>query len=644
MLHALQQPLSSAPPTPLRPTHPRHADRLATSFGTPGKTSGAVSVNATGSSVKTSEGNVKASESRTKVFEGRVKTSGVGTKTLEGHVKTSERGVKTSGGFTLIEMLVAISVLSLMLLLASRIFFDAQEGVKRGLQTSQIIAQARAISQPLMGDLRQMNVFESKYGSNAPGFLVIAQQSFPGVKFPPAGETTSGTDGWIADLDGDGVAETFPNLDDFMRSDQIAFFRDANKLESLTPGGDDRYDSQAKARHARIWYGHVWPVDADINGAPALNDWPGQAGYDLMTQMTLGRQALLLIERNPATTYPNGVAGDVGAGEGPNNRIAIGGSARDETWEAQHDVFDLRGLGGRSGWVYDDLGIDPAGGPRGLFRTPTYDVTPPVAQQSAFGTQVSPATGLPTPGYKDFALHWLYLAPGRRLRARTSLDNDFGSGIFTADDIAELHTAFAPHVADFAIEFAADWVDDLDLNDFDGDGNLFEPDGMPDNEPDRDGAGNIVWYTAINQNPDGNGGSGETRGDGAYDGIGFNPTAPVTYRYPAQIPRFDGTTGSINAQDTVVFQHNTGSGDFDVFVWSHTGDNLATDELTNPPSGLIEGGGKYWPYLIRFRYRLVDGGGDFRSVDIHPTTGQDVPIVGRWFEQIVPVPRPQGLY
>ncbi len=73
-----------------------------------------------------------------------------------------------SQGFTLIELLVAISVLSLMILLANRVFLDARKMVSRGMETSQIIASERAISDPLLKDAREMRVAETAWAGPRP--------------------------------------------------------------------------------------------------------------------------------------------------------------------------------------------------------------------------------------------------------------------------------------------------------------------------------------------------------------------------------------------------------------------------------------------------------------------------------------------
>lgn len=557
-------------------------------------------------------------------------------------LQSARRPARRRVGFTLIELLVAIAVLSLMMTLAARIFFDAQTGVQRGLQTSQIIAESRSISQPLTEDVRSMNVFSSKFESNTPGFLVIHQNTFGGVLFPPPDDINADPSSWTADRDGNG---TRGQVGDLMRSDQIAFFRDANDLESLTPGEDSRYDSDAKARHARVWYGHVSPVQ--LAGNRSLN--PGDPEYDLASQLVLGRQALLLIENSEATTYPGGRPGNNSNGD-PQGRFAdVPGRVDSATFTGLFDAIDLNTFNrfGATYSIYDDQGVDPATStdPRGLFRSPTPSVATPPNFPSYYGS-VTVADGLPGPLYADRVAEWLYLDNDRRLQAATSIETDFTlggtGGIFEADTIAQLHAAFAPHVADFAIEFAADWSDDWD--DTNPGMRVAGQDGQPDNEPDRDRLGNIVWYTAaVYANPDSASGLIDDTAPN-YDSIGnVDPSAPVTYPIPTDVDDFRGTAGTIpnpfvyDLTNSPTFTYLPTSTSV-TYVWSHTGDD--NDLLTTS----IDGAGKYWPYLVRFRYRLMDGKGEFRSIEANPLNGQDLTIVGRWFEQVVPVPRPQTLF
>ena len=547
---------------------------------------------------------------------------------------------RTIRGFTLIEMIVAVSVMSLMLALAARIFYDAQKVVSRGRQTSQIIAEARALSQPFLDDARKMYVYEAPLGGNTPGCLVIVQQLADGVRFPNTQGPVLSQDKWLDEFADDADDAKFraadptmyrenidadSKLEIRMRTDQIAFFRNAKGLESLTSGTDKQYDSLAKARTARVWYGHVWPDEAGAPSSGATNDRPGDAKYDVASQLTLGRQALLLVDNTSQTTYPNGDSGSLGTASGPLNRIAtFGTSVASSLSDGRHDVFDLNtyNVSGNTYSSYDDSGTGSAPQPS-LFRTPTFG-SPAPAQPSLFGNAGGAAAGtLPNATYVAIARDWTFELPGSRLRAATTLPDDFTSGIFTADQVAKLHGAISTHVADFAIDFAADWEDNGDRTT--NPANSSTPDNIwPDGEPDHNDDGSIRWYSAVLPNPD-------TDLDGLGDAA---PALPVTSGIPGTVPMF--SLGAVSATTSNPFHTTVGTRE--IFVWSHTGDNPDTNATSAPDT--VEGSAPYWPYLIRIRYRLMDGKGELRTT--HPVTGE--PVVGRWFEQIIPVPRPQGLY
>src|SRR5690606_7440522 len=61
----------------------------------------------------------------------------------------------------------------------------------------------------------------------------------------------------------------------------------------------------ARAAIARIWYGHVAP-DNRSNGAGTLvGTDPGDVEQQAITDLVLGRQALLLVDSNDPTSLPN---------------------------------------------------------------------------------------------------------------------------------------------------------------------------------------------------------------------------------------------------------------------------------------------------------------------------------------------------
>ncbi|BAM04186.1 PulJ/GspJ family protein [Phycisphaera mikurensis] len=625
---------------------------------------------------------------------------------------------RRAAAFTLIELLVAISVLSLMILLANRVFLDARRLVSRGMETSQIIASERAISDPLLKDARAMHVAESGQGNNTPGFLLIVQDLIvpsaagptpSGIRFPPPEGDVGGVEDWSRDQDGDGNLD----INDAVRSDQLVFFRDAKNLDSLTPGADGTSDSLASVKTARVWYGHTSPR---VTGS-SLD--PGRPGNDIANDLVLGRQALLLVEQTAATSYPDGTAGDVSPQPSPNtdNRFAQdrGTTTVDqELSEGTHDVFSLAvGYEPQAGFTvttYDDGGGIPSTGPA-LFRSPGWQdpasLTPPGSHsyferflvRNNAGLATAPAANqpvggfaspsswpadarLPTADYAAAALEWAFArnnaADGNhRLQTDVSLRDDFSAGIFTRDQIASLHAAFLPHVADFAVDFAADFVDELSIDAATGvtTGSAAspDPDGLPDLEPDRDLSGNIKWYTGTYPNPDENSYPGGVRTAGA-DGLGdVRLDRPVTWPVPdlppalrpqdlgtpavqisapAGISTFDGSgSGTLSGNPFlyVIPPFSTLLSDFlpptnwprVVFIFAHSGDDPETDASTHSSSeNVIEGSGKYWPYLLRVRYRLMDGRGKYRSID--PVSGE--PVVGRWFEQIIPVPRPTGTF
>lgn len=597
-------------------------------------------------------------------------------------------------GFTLIELLVAVSVLALMILLANRIFLDTRRVVSRGLQTSQIIAQERAISDPLLKDAQAMRFAETGDGANPPGFLLIVQDlivpadATTGVKFPPAEGEIGTVQDWTTDQLGNGLSNPNERFANAIRSDQLVFFRDAQNLPSVTPGTSTDVGSLAQAKNARVWYGHVSPPAASGSSIEV-----GQPGNDIATDLVLGRQVLLLVEEDAGTRFPDGTQGNFAPG-GATRFAADRSSAAATTLDRVlstgfSDVLSLSRADAASavsgpGYVtntnesivlYDDQGSAPSGD-MALFGTPGWEDPATIGSSSNHSYMerllnrhnagpsppgLMPANGsftmpdswpadarMPTARYAEEAMQWAFPRPGFRLQADLTLREDYSSEILGMNSLASLHPAFVPHVADFAVDFAADFVDELTIDATTGEVTGSTPDGLPDRQPDRDTAGNIRWYTGTRANPDTDG-----------DGIGNNfPSEPVSYLAPLRIAEFDGTAGGIFRNPYVYIIDETGStpteltgfprptptpgNDRVVFIFGHSGDDPRTDGSL-PTTGspvLIEGSGKHWPYLLRVRYRLLDGQGRYRSNDAN--TGE--PLVGRWFEQIIPVPRPSGLF
>lgn len=462
--------------------------------------------------------------------------------------------------FTMMELLVAIALTALLLTLITTVFNQTQNAISRGAAVSELIGASRATSEQFTTDAKQMLLFEDITRINEPpGFLVIIQDVRAGVTFPTPQQHNQPESDWTPrDI----------------RTDQIAFFRAADRLDSLTPGSNKRFDSDARAGVARVWYGHVYrnetiPVELPV------------------TQMMLGRQALLLI--GPSDTFPD----------------SSGGVYADATGgfplaSARADTTGVVGLaGGYQLWqgVTDALAVDFDGV---LFADGTGTYTTP-------GISID-ANGWPTNAYKDSALSWAFPDPSARLIADPRVTLPATDATALTVETGQTHAALIPYVSDFAIEFAADITDDLVFDPATGTYAPGPPDGLPDNTPDTyttpDGEA-IKWYTTIDPNPD---------ADGNYEGDN-NPAQPITWPIP---------TAGLHSSAGSVYPPAHGSGRF---VFGHTGE----DESVGPNYGA----GRWWPYLIRIRYRVHNRTGEFSSID--PVTGD--PVSGKWFEQIIPVPR-----
>ncbi len=416
-------------------------------------------------------------------------------------------------GFTLIELLVAISVTSIMLLLVSRVFTETTRAINIGADTSQIVANSRTISDQMFQDAGRMNVAKAnpekdasrgKFSDEPGGFLVIIQQLNAGVRFPDPGRPGQAPEDWP--------------VGDPIRTDQIAFIAAADKAESITPGSRDRYDSDAFAPYQRIWYGHV--PRANLDGTLPDDTEVGQDGNNddfdptLVTDLVLGRQGLLIIDDQ--SLLPTGEEAYDTSSQTRNNignsvmvsqpvgffrlnsrvdRLRVlnvdpGIPAGDDQYNEVHmggtDLFGLfdpqnRGVDFANFFEWEGKGSDGAGGGgvKGfyatghVFGTDRPDLETPNALNDPGNpiglgtiTPFDPAyptdhTYLqPTELYQRHLLGWAFASPERRLV--TSQDINYP---YEPLDVARNHTFFVPYVSDFAVDFAADIVDDYTLAD-----------------------------------------------------------------------------------------------------------------------------------------------------------------------------------
>ncbi|MEM1107129.1 MAG: prepilin-type N-terminal cleavage/methylation domain-containing protein [Planctomycetota bacterium] len=635
-------------------------------------------------------------------------------------------------GFTLIELIVSVSITAIILLIVGRIFNDTGQTIGRGADVSQIIAESRTIHDQLLEDTNRMLVYKSRdieQESDPAGFLVIVQElQNTGITFPAdPTQFRQSPRQWTDEQP--------------IRTDQMFFFASADQLASIVPGTDVRYDSDARAITARIWWGHASPPRFNAGGNITGGLFPPQGTETLpATDLVLGRQALLLLDEQGF--YPDGTESSTSLTPTGANRvgelttdfsIAAGASftvvgnlptnavtTNNRLWQSPTDVLRIFDLSIGSTFRFDmsfeeDPRVDPSftfdaagfysvNAPSGFSMAPLYERTrPDVTLGGANNGVALNRFDLPTLAYGNSATTWGYgLFPNvPRLIAQGDIDYPYG-----VDEVARTHTFFAPYVSDFIVEFAADIRDDLgddpSTPEFDpvavgtpqaGGIGAVTLDGHPDNTPDTINAteqadaatlngvdipvGAIKWYSLIDAND-------PTQ-------AGFDPSRPITWRLPDPVANpyhtpavanndpssISGTEPTPGSADT-----NIGTGDGHLFgnaypplffrnaqqaimIFAHTADRdyydddgaYAASTTTNDPGFLNtnegslrttitndgrnadddweSGAAKWWPYMLRIRYRLHDGDGSFSSVD--ENSGDS--ISGKWFEQIVPIPR-----
>ena len=196
-------------------------------------------------------------------------------------------------GFTIVELIVTVSILGLMLFLVNSLFNDTSVAVTTSVQTSKTIAQSRSINEQMTADGDAMQG-PAPAGSDG-GYIVIIQQFLPDITM----------------LDPQNLSESQVAG---LRSDQVVFIRNAADLRSMTPATASSYRTsligQGGAARAKVWYGHpqrtrqnpqpdgqrrTVGTDLGLGGADAEFD---RIGSDFI----LGRQAMLF---NPTGLDPS---------------------------------------------------------------------------------------------------------------------------------------------------------------------------------------------------------------------------------------------------------------------------------------------------------------------------------------------------
>ncbi|MEO0965744.1 MAG: type II secretion system protein [Planctomycetota bacterium] len=579
--------------------------------------------------------------------------------------------------FTIMELIVAISIAGVMVLMINVLFQESVRAVNLGAGTSRVLQQTNTINTQLAADFgqnasevlmrnslpdspgedRNNPSVDARFDPDRVGFLMIAHHQIQnsaaatdetGEVFLRTGERR--TPFIPDDSDGDGDAD--------IRSDQLVFLRNLYPGErAITPqnrdsvGNDNPADNTAAA--ARIWYGHVVPTNNrgdNANDDPAVTDSTDPDFYDFYdrpaNQWTLGRQALYFTGADATTPKLVDPASDTATIDPSPFTQAAGGPPSDEGLT----LIDYKSMSFVSGdptptgypaidgypqpsslsidWfdrmAASNAEVDHSNAPGSIGTPRLYmgltDVVPAAAEHLFYTV------------FFDFTTGVQYFQGGP---LTTQLNPaDIGDNTTYATNAAELGFAFDrlwvnPRPHDTAgnparlIEawqqaqmhpYLAAGVSDFEVH-FAGDYTEDATAADFDGRIDLDGDGNIIWYNA--GHPDSAVNNLDLGGDGTDDIVvpETKSTVNTAGNDPAQVPiqRFAG--GLTSTPDHADL----------VFVWRH-------DE---PES---------WPDLIRIRYRIHDADGRIsdRQLDTSsPPDGipdENTAVPGRLVEVIFRVP------
>lgn len=458
---------------------------------------------------------------------------------------------RRQSGFTLVEMLVAISIAAIMFFLINELFNSTQRAVSQGMAVSDIITNTRSAETMLQRDARFMvGPHDVNRDDATGGVLVILQHAID----PASGvQIRRGPRG---------NAQT---PDRPIRSDQLMFIRTRENEYPMTPSNANTFtpfNDNGTARYLRVWYGHVSRTNADGSNPGNLL---GQGPERLANDWILGRQALFIGE----------------GGETPPIR-AIGGWVNAQVQNVPGNVNNL--YMGTADYARFSM-FDP-NEPNGCM----------VGADTTTGEQagIRLAASRNLNGYRTVAVE-NYTFAGARLRVNPFPGNDN----YESWQIAQMHPYFMEHVSDFVVEFAGDYTTGVT-----GNNAALIPDGELDqhipfsNGIDSHGrsyaeieAGGIKWYThpAYANNPN---------LPATYDS-----RKPLTFAVPtAATHPFYAPASYNNASAAFVWRHDDHNDRPDF-----GGDpNLLVANLNQS---------SWWPYLIRIRYRMHDSRGQIESGD-----------------------------
>jgi type II secretory pathway pseudopilin PulG len=322
-------------------------------------------------------------------------------------------------GFTIIELIVAVSVSMIMMFLINQLFFETSRAVSLGVAVSDVIATARAMNTQLDKDTSAM--LAPVNGPTGGGVLVIINEK----KTVPY-------------KDHKGAIQNRE-----VRMDQVYWIRglaaSANGMGEMpiSPRGTDTYSSATRAQVAtteaiRVWYGHVLKTNADGTSPGTFGD--ANTPNQFANEFALGRHALFLVSNNADVAGIGHSAGAIATA--PVSVVGSGQLSQGYTDVASYD-YTAKTIGGN---------------PNGAFVG---------AIQSAGGGGAATLWSLTSPGVANSQLNYSDMALTYAFDDANPLLGNPAPEVLAANPlpsslVAQMHTIFANRVSDFIVEFAAD--------------------------------------------------------------------------------------------------------------------------------------------------------------------------------------------
>jgi len=544
--------------------------------------------------------------------------------------------------FTIMELIVAISVAGLMVLMINVLFNESVRAVNLGAGTSRVLQQSHTINTQLEKDFGigasdvlfrnslSVNPSADRDETGDHEITVPARVGTLMIVYHQIENADAATDesGEVYLLSGERRNAFFPddtdgNGDADVRSDQLLFLRNTYDGERpLTPQSTDALGNDNEVDAALIWYGHLQPTNdrgTEANDDPTVTDSTDPDFYDFYrrpaNQWILGRQARYFSVNALESGTPLFDADDIrldpdvnATGGGPQRGLSDGsampspiastasflqlGFANSEVAGITSAPSDIEGSNSRGYHGLTDL--IPANAEE-LFH-----------DEGAAGSVTDTAGPLgasrPDTDYASAAASIAYLYDRLWVNPRPHDAAGNPARLLEAWQQAQMHPYLAAGVSDFEVHFAGDYDDNTDPSDtptsFDG-------------RIDLDSDGNIRWYNSnvSSQN------NLDVTGTADADIISPPDKAAVSGVDPTQVPiqRF-GTDFSVTP----------GHGTL-VYVFRHD----------QPQS---------WPDLIRIRYRIHDADGRISDRQLDTSTPPDgipdenIAVPGRVVEIILRVP------